>query len=55
MSILLSTTFPSLTDASPGGGCDHTSPDNDSFPLIHLEPYVFILSSGIPYFDAVKD
>ncbi|KAF8166206.1 hypothetical protein BJ912DRAFT_934647 [Pholiota molesta] len=24
--------------ASPGGGCDHTSPDNDSFPLIHLDP-----------------
>ncbi|KAF8166208.1 hypothetical protein BJ912DRAFT_1149965 [Pholiota molesta] len=24
--------------ASPGGGCSHTSPDNDSFPLIHLEP-----------------
>jgi hypothetical protein len=55
MSISLSTTFPSLTDTSSGGACNHTSPSNDTFPVSYLDPYVFVISSDIPHSDAVED
>lgn len=50
---LLSIIFSSLTDDN--GGCDHSSPANDTSPLNNLPPYASFTFHDVYYIDSVKD